>query len=71
MDNQEDLKTQEIDNLSRIKTWTNAKGDIQAEVKIIAEKMETTEDIDKIIVMHSHAWKRLKETFPNALILKE
>ena len=54
----------------KITTKMNAKGEIQAEVRIGGE-MTTIKDIDDIIGLHKIAWRKLREEFPNLVKSKE
>lgn len=51
----------------KISLKSNAKGDLQAEVRI-GGSITDKESLDKIIDLQEMAWKKLKEKFPNLKI---
>jgi hypothetical protein len=48
----------------KITTKINAKGEIQAEVRI-GGVLSTVEDVDKVVGQHLYAWVQLRKHFPN------
>ena len=48
----------------KITTKLNAKGEIQAEVRIGGE-LTTEKDIDDLVGLHKHAWDIIRSRFPN------
>lgn len=62
-DNAEE-KENEFPMQDKITTKLNAKGEIQAEVRIGGE-LTTEKDINDLVGLHVQAWAKLKREFPN------
>jgi len=64
-------EVEQIDDKDKIKTWTNAKGMIQAEIKITAPAgLWKESDIEEVVRLHKLAWDKLKQAFPKALLIE-
>ncbi|RMF94490.1 MAG: hypothetical protein D6734_07635 [Candidatus Schekmanbacteria bacterium] len=66
-----EIKNNVADERDKILLKNTAKGDLQFEIRISSITLDNEENIDRALKLQEYALNKIKQMFPNSLILKE